>query len=479
MKKYISAFLSAVALLSLGSCDDKLDIVPKGASTLETTEDLELLLNHSPQLPPGISGSMGMAMYETAFLTNDYFPFYTPYTTLFNNPNSINYAIATYDENVNRADLVTSDQQYSALHSKIYVSNVLISKIPTSSGLESKKPQIIAEAKVRRAWYEFLLVNRFAKQYDPATAETDGGVAYVTDTDMGTTKEKLTVAQVYEKILEDCSDEVLADLAQQHSDTPLRFGVDFGYGVRARVLFQMKRYDEAMEYVNKALAVNSILEDRSEIKQTLTWSYNEFNPNNYYCITCSAMTDFSMLNLTPSLIACFSPDDYIIKYAAGDYGPGYPALDDADPYFSMPEGVKMLSVPNIFFNVWGLRTETMKYMAAEYYIKQGDFAKGLKELDDVQKLRIENYEPLAPKASSMSKQEVIAEFKKAKRVEFFHSFDRYFDLKRWNSEGADWEETLVRDYGDGQYRLTPDSKLWIHPFPQDATNVNPTMTQNY
>ena len=70
-------------------------------------------------------------------------------------------------------------------------------------------------------------------------------------------KVKLSVAEVYDRMLADCSDEVIADLKQGTVGTVYRFGSDFGYGVRARILFQMKRYDEALVYANKALSVNA------------------------------------------------------------------------------------------------------------------------------------------------------------------------------------------------------------------------------
>ena len=47
-----------------------------------------------------------------------------------------------------------------------------------------------------------------AKQYDEATAAQLGGIAYVDNTNVGEQKTKLTLKDVYERILADCSDEV-------------------------------------------------------------------------------------------------------------------------------------------------------------------------------------------------------------------------------------------------------------------------------
>ena len=67
----------------------------------------------------------------------------------------------------------------------------------------------------------------------------------------------------------------------------------------------------------------------------------------------------------------------------------------------------------------------------------------------------------------------------AKRVEFLNSFENFCDRKRWNSE-ADYAETLTRDCGEyGTFSISPDSPLWVFPFPQNAVLHNESLTQNY
>ena len=49
---------------------------------------------------------------------------------------------------------------------------------------------------------------------------------------------------------------------------------------------------------------------------------------------------------------------------------------------------------------------------------------------------------------------------------------------RWNTEDA-YKETLRKNLLGQEFELRPDSPLWIFPFPQNATNYNPNLTQNY
>ena len=150
-------------MLFASSCDDKLDIVPKGQSTLDNIDDLETLLNQQ-FIVSEVSQLDGVA--------NSILPdtWKTP-TQILAAPNTLNYAIMTGDENVDRAALATDDYRYESLYKYINYMNVVISKAPESAGTDSKKQRIIAEARVLRGWFHFLLVNIYARQYDAATAE--------------------------------------------------------------------------------------------------------------------------------------------------------------------------------------------------------------------------------------------------------------------------------------------------------------------
>ena len=468
--KKIFHILLLAAILCGTACDDKLDIVPLGETTLDTVDDLETLLNQVPQLY--------MEDNEFEILCNNMYCKWEGLPEYLSNPNSIIYALVTYDETVDRANLVTSSSMYENLYQSINYMNVVISKAPDAEGDDAKRRQIIAEAHVLRAWYHFLLVNMYAKQYDESTAGQLGGIPYVDNTDVSEQKTKRAVAEVYECILADCSEEVLADLVQSHVDDPCRFGLDFGYGVRAKVLFQMKRYDEALQYATRALQVNNTIEDRSTVMTTSTWTLNETAQNNYYIIWSdnSNLGDFYGITVTPEVAALISPDDYVNKYY---YVSGTPAWQT--PYPTLPDGCLQCQVSDIKYNLFGIRSETMYYLAAECQIRSGNIAVGLQQVDRVQAQRIENYRALAPQASTLTEREAMKLLQDAKRVEFLGCFDNFCDRKRWNSE-ADYAEIITRDLGPdygGTYSLRPDSPLWVFPFPQNAVLHNSSLTQNY
>lgn len=468
MKK-IYAVLPIVLMMLFAGCDDKLDIKPLGKTTLDNVDDLESLINQVPILYFDDNYNDLEATCDNCYKKWEGVPDYLA------NRNSIDYAIFAYDENVDRADLTPESTRYTRLYQNINYMNVVISKMPDASGDAARKKQLIAEAKVLRAWYHFLLAGIYAGQYDASTAAEMGGVPYVDNTNVQEQKRKLTLAETYERILEDCSDEVLADLIQANVPDPCRFGVDFGYGVRARVLMQMKRYDDALVYAQKALGVNGRIEDRSVIRSTGLWQLTEKADNNYYLIynDNSNLGDYYGLTVSPGVAALISPDNYINKYQSQG-GIGWD-----DPYPVLPEGALQCQVADIRFNVWGLRAESMYYIAAECQIRKGNIAAGLGQIDRVQTLREENYSPVAPSAGGMTEARAMEILQDAKRLEFLNTFENFFDRKRWNSEPA-YAKSITRDLGEyGTFTLRPDSPLWIFPFPANAVNYNSTLTQNY
>lgn len=472
MKKYIIALASAAMIMT--SCDSKLDIKPYGDSTLSTVDELETLLNREPDL------YIGDDYFDLEALCNNTYRPWNGVPDYMINDNSVRYAIFAYDESIDRADLTDEDSRYSSLYSKINYMNTVISKIPDADGgTAEKKAQLIAEARVRRAWYHFLLVGMHAQQYDEAKAEQLGGIPYVDNTNSGEQKTKLNLKETYARILEDCSDEVLADMVPTTVDNVCRAGLDFGYGVRARVLFQMKRYDEALKYGNLALRVNGRLEDRSSIKNSGDWILAYECPSNYYLMYSdrSNLGELYGYTIPAEVVACIDPDDYVYKYFLDAvYFQG--AWDS--PYQTTPDGCLQCTIADARINVWGLRSESMYYLTAECLIRSGKIQEGLAQIDKVRATRIENPEIWSQK-TGLSEAEAMKMLQDSKRFEFIKTFENFFDRKRWNSEDA-YKTTIVRDLtslGLGTYSIGPDSPLWVFPFPMNATKYNASLTQNY
>ena len=126
----------------------------------------------------------------------------------------------------------------------------MLLNVDVASGDRVLADRLKAEALVLRAWCHYLLVNFYAKAYNPATAETDPGIVYALETDdMAAPNEKLTVAKVYEMILADLN--AALDLGSLPVvPNKMRVGLSFAYAVKAKVLMSIRDYDGAFAAVS-------------------------------------------------------------------------------------------------------------------------------------------------------------------------------------------------------------------------------------
>ncbi|MCM1076398.1 MAG: RagB/SusD family nutrient uptake outer membrane protein [Bacteroides sp.] len=466
IKKIMFALLGAMSLFS--SCDDKLDIVPRGMSTLYTVEDLAAMLNQEWRIFD--------SDFDFEMLDGNIFAYYSTPAEVYANKFTVEYAFIFGDESVDRVALCENDYRYSEIYQNIRNCNIAVSKLPDAVGDEDQKARFIAQGRILRAWFHFLAVNLFAAQYDEATADKTGGIAYVDNLNSGEQKTKLTVAQVYDHILNDCTDDIIAALSTTPTNDPFRFEADFGYAVRARVLFQMKRYEEAAQYARKAIAINPTIADRSVIAETGVWEANFNDDNNYMFILSNYITNMSELSwktLTPEFLALYEKGDYVRDYSNSDEWMGYDEILVGAPGSMCFYGS---GAPRV--NVWGIRAEQMYYVLGESLIRTGHIDEGLGEVDKVRTLRIHPnyYKPF--KGTVSTEKEAMTLLRRAKRVECLMTVENFFDNKRLNTE-PEYAEDVIHNVGEyGTAVVKPNSKLWIYPFPMNATNFNPSLTQN-
>lgn len=463
MKKNI--FISVIsALLMFASCDDQLDIVPKGKTTLEKVSDLEALLNQEYMLQSVVQNDLGV-------ICNECVGVFANVSDILAQKNTWEYANLAYDESIDRAALATGDAIYSNCYRYINYMNVIVSKMPEASEDDGKKALYIAEARIIRAYMHWLLVNIYAKQYDEATAEQEGGIAYVTDTDVSKQKTKLSLAETYRNILDDCSDEVIAQLPRRN-DNVERPDQALGNAVRAKVLMQMKRYAEALPYAQKSLEINGTIYDNSSIMETMTWTLTQSDANNLLYVGGSMRVTPTFEEISRETYALFEEGDYVVNY---DFMGGWSTM--MGEMLSGLEGIALYNGWSTMGNPYGVTTDRMYYVAAECLVRTGKTDEGLKLVDRVRAKRVENATPFA--GNGMDEKEAMAALQRAKWIECIGSYENFFDSKRWNSE-ANYRRTITRDLGDfGKFSIAPDSKLWVFPFPVKAVSNNPSLTQNY
>lgn len=467
MKKSIYLLLS---LFLFVGCDSALDIVPKGQTTLDDIDELELMLNQDYRFD--------VPTYDISILCNEcYTPPYYNISLIISQVNTLAKAYLTYDEVMDRVNLTYSDDRYSTAYSYINYMNVIIDRVPKVPGDDNRKKQILAEAHLMRAYMHWLLVNLHAAQYqDEESAKTTGGIPYVTDLDVKKTKEKLTLAEVYRLILEDCSDEYINALPDEHSNI-FRGDKAWGNAVRAKVLMQMKRYSDTLPYALASLQYNNRIEDRSVIMSSLDWNLPRDSKTNLLYIGRTPSPYRETVSIETANL--FEVGDYVKDYA---HESGSPTAEMAwstlyGESYGGVKGALCYVGASTYTNNWGITSDRMYYTAAECYIRTGKYKEGLDLVNEVRKYRIdaEHYTEF----SADTEKDAMELLQKAKWIECIGSYENFFDCKRWNSEEA-YRRTIVRNIPNiGTFELKPDSPLWIFPFATNDVSFNPTLTQNY
>ena len=286
-------------------------------------------------------------------------------------------------------------------------------------------------------------------------------------------KQKLSLADTYQHILADVSDEQIALLPQQRGTDVMRADQAWGNAVRALVLLQMKRYAEALPYAREAVRLRPQMFDRRTIKDTGTWTQMQSSDNNLLYIGAGIRVCPTAELLALETNGLFEPGDYVIAYDKPDgwsqsYGENYSGLD----------GVLMYMGWSAQCNPYGPTSELMRYALAECLIRTGSIDEGLALVDEVRALRVENYQPFATRGIS-SQAEAMALLQQAKWIECLGTVFNYLDVKRWNSEPA-YARTVSHRLGtNGTFTLSPQSPLWVMPFPVNAVRYNESLTQNY
>jgi tetratricopeptide (TPR) repeat protein len=485
MKKIMFNSLILGSLVFLfPACSKFTEITPKGSNILNRVSDLDLLLNFNYSYNSNVRDTSlaGRTTAGTAFqpnsdagvLVNDIYPFVTNVTNLIAlHSITLPYALTTYDETIDRKTLATTDAKYEKMYFIINnVCNVVLANADNASGDRVKAAQLKAEAYILRAYFHYLLVNFYAKAYNPATAASDGGIPYVKEDNLiSVPNKKSTVAEVYGNIVADLNAGLALNSLPSTPANNMRVGLGFAYAVKAQILMAMRNYTDALTAANASLAINNtVIDDNlyAPVGGALFTKPILTSPDNLFYASDKG---------TPLLNA---PSLEVMKY----YEPGSVINEYVKPYFpSVAQAFTITGVTGakLFYatvpyavNTAGLTTSDTYLIKAECLARTQDVQGAMGIINMMRRKRIVNSTDL----TATSVEQAMALLMRFSRIEFLYTFKNYFNIKRWNTENA-YKQTITRTVNGVTYQLKPESPLWIFPFPQSGTNYNTNLTQNY
>lgn len=259
MKKIL--ILSIFSFVFISACTkDFLDPIPKGLVIAETTSDFRKLLDNA----------------DTRYTNN--LAQVSGYADVVSDDSQLDSAWYDWER-----DRLHAKQLYAfepevwlpdgpsgdVVWKQNYYISTLVSNILDEIHIATDNPklqkQLIAEAKVHRAYAYLTLVNIYAKQYNKATASKDPGVPLIGNPSQLPDLERSSVQKVYDFILSqllESIDDLPTDVDKQYSHRPTKVST---YAILARTYLYMGNYEKALEYSDKSLAIKNFLYDYNTI----------------------------------------------------------------------------------------------------------------------------------------------------------------------------------------------------------------------
>lgn len=461
MNTKIYKLFIGMCLLLMVSCDDFLDIKPKGVVIPEKCEDYESLLNYAQLMKASDS-------YPN-FLTDDVF---LPY---------LDDLIGGFSNELPKERLYTFNSQvfgdgepdglWEYSYNRIYTYNVIIEDVMGSTqATEEHKRQVRAEALMGRAFEYLTLVNAYSKHYAPATAATDPGIPLMLDKDIN--KKNLvraSVQAVYEQIKADL-DEAALNLPEKPVLSAFRASKPVGYGMLARMYLYMGDYAKALENARISLEHNSTLLNILPYKVTDPQKFigridvpeGAKNPENIYIRLAPWVFGMTLATYgSEDLMALYDKkkDQRYLLYFTRYIG-GINAKYDA-------------WAPYLYTNM-AMATPEIYLIAAECEARMGSKDKAMEYINKLRDNRIFDNVPLAASSNKEALKMVLDE---RRRELTFIGCTRLIDLKRLNRE-PEFAKTIIHEDRGVQYKLEPNDPKYILPIPPAVLRFNPDMPPN-
>jgi len=457
--KYI--YLVVLSIL-FSSCDDYLDITPKGKIIPKAIEDYELML-YKDQGFSTFSHDLTYGTDEFAISDKNY------EITGMKQRNCYAWNSEIYDPNT------ISNTSWTTLYRNIYRCNIIIDGLPEVEGESSKRIILEAEAKSKRAIYYFYLVNIYGKHYNENSSSSDKGVPLLDDSDLE--KSNLTrasVKEVYDLIIKDL--EFAIKELPESSVNKFRMNKLSAQAMLARVYFYMGKYDECIALTDVLLTANKNLIDFNAMEYknygskwgiyTQNTPSVDTNPEAFFICLYQYMTwGRSRIYASTNLYDLFPTDKSDLR---GFYQFNLSSRDGLLYYRNALKKINLaVTVPELLL------------CRAEAYARQGDVGKQ-KAIDDLNYLRknrikTDNYVDL--QASDYSNEDLLKFVLVERRREMCFKGQRWFDLKRLNLEPS-LAITLKRTIKEEEHILEPNSSKYVYPIPFDVISFNPNMEQN-
>lgn len=462
-----------LSVFLLASCNDFVDVVPKGKAIPTTVDDLGKLMNNSFV---SISGN-NFGMVDVAFnptemelFSDDYTgsdqPTDSYYSMFHDRPNFFN--MVTWNDVI--YSTAEEDPNWNGLYKSNYIVNYIIANIDEAEeGYEYKRNEVKGRALVHRALNYFILTNLYGKAYNASTAASDLAVPLLLEPDINAQPARATVQECYDQMLSDVNEAVnLLEIdVPEYNFLP---GKAAAIALRARIYLYMGEFDKALADAQQAVKLQPTLYDYNMYAGAIgAPTPFEVVAYGYPATTRIDNQEIIFLRTNTSYASMSSPSDEFEKII--DHDNDLRAL----LFFTTLYGSRPINMMRTQQS--GISVSEMYLTIAEAALRKSspDVKTAIEALDAVRSKRYlaETYQPTTITDVNNLLDEVIKE----RRREVSFCTTSFTDKKRWNCDPRT-ATTMTRTIFGKTYTMEPNDPRYCLPIPPNVMQMNPNLVDN-
>ncbi len=486
-----------LSLTILFSCEKEfLDVLPRGQVIAKTTADFRKLLDFADN--SRYSYSLSLTMSYVDILTDNVFfdtVKWNSYTTVNEHVKNLyvfNNTIWTYE-----APTFVNEVNWNNQYYIISLCSNILAEIPKANDNIQLQKQLIAEAKVHRAYAYLLLVNLYAPHYKESTAENTLGIPIISNPTSLPPLIRKSVKEVYTFIIEQL-EEAISDLPNdlsQYKHRPAKVSV---YAILARAYLYMGNYSKALEYANNALQIRNYLYDYNTIytgtvdyymnlvgvsrntdEETLLWKAYAKNANTTPTNSYHILDTMSFNKLYPDFIKN-SDETYTTKDLRRTLKFNAVALNRK---ITATKATYVFDFYNYRYKTDGstggsachvpIQTPEMYLIRAECNARDGKLQEALNDINAIciKRYKTGTFTNLTPADFQNNKDKVLERVLLERRRELYGKDLRLFDLKRL-------EQSFSHYLGSLRIEVPANDPRLIWPIFIPYINMNSELEQN-